>query len=190
MDLNNMDDVVTIIEGCKKEERQYQHILYKLTYSKMLKICMRYSKDTDEAKDLLQDGYLKIFSKLDSYNFSGPIEGWMRKIFVNNSIDYFNEKKKLRFTNENEYALMNFKDDSDTILESLNEDIITAEKLIELLQELTPVYRTIFNMYYIEDLSHKEISEILNISIGTSKSNVARAKVNLKNLYLEKYEKK
>lgn len=187
MDLNNKDDVKKIVDGCAKGDRNSQHLLYKATYGKMLGVCMRYSNDINEAKDLLHDGFIKVFEKIPSFKNIGSIEAWMRKLIINNNLDYLKNKKKTNFSNNSEVILNSLHDDYDDDLEIINEKNISAEKLIELIQELSPVYRTIFNLYYIEELAHKDISKMLNISIGTSKSNLARAKSNLKNLYIKKY---
>ncbi|MDR2010523.1 MAG: sigma-70 family RNA polymerase sigma factor [Bacteroidales bacterium] len=187
MDLKNREDVRKIVQGCVRGDRNSQHLLYKMTYGKMLGVCMRYSSDINEAKDLLHDGYLKVFEKISTFKNTGHIESWMKTLIVNNNLDYIKSKNKINFNEYSENFIDNIKDDTDEVLEQINETDISAERLVELIQELSPVYRTIFNLYYIEDLSHKEIAEMLNISIGTSKSNLARAKNNLKNLYIQKY---
>ncbi len=191
MDLKNKEDVEAIVEGCKKNDRQYQHLLYKLSYSKMLNVCMRYGKDIEEAKDMLQEGYLRVYGNIASYNYSGSFEGWLTRVFVNSNISQIN-KKKIKFTENEDYVINNIIEEeeqvADNFLGSINESTISPDKLVELIQELSPNYRCVFNLYYIEDLSHKEIAEKLNISVGTSKSNLARAKVNLKNLFLSKYK--
>ncbi len=187
MDLKNKEDVRIIVEGCASGDRSCQHLLYKLTYGKMLGICMRYSSNIDEAKDFLHDGYLKVFDKISSFKYTGPIEAWMTKLIVNNNLDYIKNKNKNRFSEHSDIIIDNINDNSEEVLEKIEETRLNAKRLIELLQELSPVYRTIFNLYYVEEFSHKEIAEKLNISIGTSKSNLARAKSNLKNLYVQKY---
>ena len=187
MDLNNKEDVKKIVDGCTKGDRNSQHQLYKMTYGKMLGVCMRYSADINEAKDLLHDGYIKVFEKISTFKNIGSLEAWIKRLIINNNLDYLKSKKRTNFSENSDAILESLKDDSDDVLEQVNETNITAEKLIELIQELSPVYRTIFNLYYVEDFSHKEIADMLNINIGTSKSNLARAKVNLKNLYIQKY---
>lgn len=125
------------------------------------------------------------------YNYSGSFEGWLTRVFVNSNISQIN-KKKIKFTENEDYVINNIIEEeeqvADNFLGSINESTISPDKLVELIQELSPNYRCVFNLYYIEDLSHKEIAEKLNISVGTSKSNLARAKVNLKNLFLSKYK--
>ena len=187
MDLNNKDDVIKIINGCKNNDREYQHLLYKLTFQAMFKICLRYSQDRDEAKDLLQESFLKIYAKISDYNFEGSFEGWLKRIVINNAITYLKKKEKYV---EKEYVINNLTDDTedaDEVLETLNKQNMQAENLLELLHELPPAFRSVFNLYYLEDFSHKEIAQKLNISEGSSKSNLHRAKMILKNSYLTKY---
>jgi RNA polymerase sigma-70 factor (ECF subfamily) len=153
----------------------------------MYKICLRYSNDSDDAMDMLQEGYLKIFSKIALYTFDGSFEGWLKRIIINNNLDILKLRKDTLF-NHNEYEIKNYTDDEDDdVLERINENNITAEKLLELIQELAPVYRVIFNLFYLENLTHKAIAEKLNISVGASKSSLKRAKESLKKLYLTKY---
>ena len=150
----------------------------------MLGVCMRYASDIHEAQDILHDGYMKIYSKLGNYEYKGSFEGWIRRIIVNNAIDFIRNKKDF-ITNIGE----------DTNIENIDEDLddvegkkivqMKAEVIIKLIQDLSPAYRTVFNLYVIEEYSHKEIAEQLNISIGTSKSNLAKAKIKLQKLFEE-----
>jgi len=187
MDLSNQDDVKTIVEGCIKGDRNSQHLLYKATYGKMLGTCMRYASDMDEAKDFLHDGFIKVFEKVKYFKHTGSFEGWVRRIIVNNTIDCLRKKNKMQFNSDSDYSLLNLTDNSKEGLEKLNQTNLSAARIIEMIQELSPAYKTVFNLYVIEEYSHKEIAEILGISIGTSKSNLAKAKMKLKNFYIEKY---
>jgi len=186
MDFSNTDYVKLIVDGCAKGNRECQQTLYKATYGKMMALCMRYAKDKDEAKDYLHDGFIKVFEKIKDFKHTGSIEGWIRRILVNNIIDCIRKKSKVGF-NDAETSLVNLTDDSEEDKEKINMINITASKIIELIQELSPAYKTVFNLYVIEEYSHKEIAEMLNISIGTSKSNLAKAKGKLKSMYIEKY---
>lgn len=187
MDLSNQDDVKMIVDGCIKGDRNSQHLLYKATYGKMLGTCMRYACNTDEAKDFLHDGFIKVFEKVKYFKHTGSFEGWIRRIIVNNTIDCLRKKNKMQFNSDSDYTLLNITDNSDESLEKLNQTNLDAARIIEMIQELSPAYKAVFNLYVIEEYSHKEIAEILNISIGTSKSNLAKAKMKLRNLYIEKY---
>ncbi len=187
MNLSNQDDVKMIVEGCIRGDRDSQHLLYKATYGKMLGTCMRYAANTEEAKDFLHDGYIKVFEKIKYFKHTGSFEGWIRRIIVNNTIDSIRKKNRMQYNTGTDNALVNITDDTTKDTEKLNKITLSAARLIELIQDLTPAYRTVFNLYVIEDYPHKEIAEMLNISIGTSKSNLAKAKMKLKKLYIDKY---
>ncbi len=187
MDLSNRRSVGKLIKACVNGERKSQQILYQSFYGKMLGICTRYANDINEAKDILQDGFIKVFIKLNTFENKGSLEGWVRRIVINNAIDHVRKKKDF---------LVNF-DDEETIFENVKNGYydefepekysdLKAEKIIKLVQKLSPAYRIVFNMFVIENYSHKEISEKLNISVGSSKSNLAKAKLKLKEL-IKKY---
>ena len=186
LDINNADDAMKIVEGCVKNDRQCQQILYNQTFTKMIGACLRYSSDYDEAMDFVQDGYIKVFNKIGSYKPTGSLVSWIKQIIVNNLIDSLRKKSKFQFSDINDVQIDNT-DDSDEILERIAEKERNASRIVELLQELTPAYRTVFNMYVVEELSHEEIAERLGISVGTSKSNLAKAKMRLKQMFINKY---
>lgn len=187
MNLSDPEDVKLIVDGCIRGDREYQQLLYKQTYGRMLGLCLRYAEDKDEAKDFLHEGYLKVFEKIKHFKHTGSIEGWIRRIIVNNTIDCIRKKNKMSFNSDSDISLANLTDDSDNDLDKLQMVNISAERIIGLIQELSPAYKTVFNLFVIEDYSHKEIAEMLNISIGTSKSNLSKAKEKLKNMFIEKY---
>ena len=164
-----------LIKGCIEENRQLQEILYKRFSPKMYGICVRYAGNTDDAQDLLQEGFIKVFKNLKKFRGDGSFEGWIRRIFVNTSIEHFRKKVKLYAVTEIQEVSIEDKDWN--VLDNL------AEKdIISMIQELSPGYRTVFNMHVIEGYSHKEIAEILRINEGTSKSQLARAKTVLKKM--------
>ncbi|MBN2670009.1 MAG: sigma-70 family RNA polymerase sigma factor [Bacteroidales bacterium] len=183
MNLSDPKDIKEVIDGCIKGNRKYQEILHKSFYSKMLVACLRYASHRAEAEDLLHDGFIKVYQKLSHYNYQGSFEGWIRRIIVNNSIDYLRKKKEftIDFDGENEY-LLNKYDDHEDVHEEIRLTNYKAQQIIEAIQQLTPAYKAVFNMYVLEDLSHKEIAEELGISIGTSKSNLSKAKVKIKEI--------
>lgn len=176
MDLSNKKHVEKLIADCIKGNSVSQQKLYKAFYGKMLVLCMRYTANKQEAQDLLHEGYLKVFTKLPTFNNKGSLEGWIRRIIVNNAIDFVRRKKDVFFINEEEANLSNFKDDFDDDFEEQELAKTKAEKVLELVQKLSPAYKTVFSMYVIDGYKHKEIAEELNISIGSSKSNLAKAK--------------
>lgn len=141
---------------------------------KMFGVCMRYANDADEAKDILQDGFVKVFTNLHKFNNTGSLEGWIRRIIINTALERFRDKNYL-FAVNMEAGYEKGDKEYDHILSELS-----ANDLLKLIQELSPQYRTVFNLYAIEGYSHKEISEKLNIKEGTSKSNLSRAREILK----------
>lgn len=150
---------------------------------------MRYTKDRDTAEEVLQNGFIKVFEKLDTYDDKGSFEGWIRRIMANTAIDAIRKSKKDPLLSDDDSK---FKDDSlDRLTE--NEEIsfteIKAELAMEAISRLSPAYKAVFNLYVFEGYKHKEIAEILNISEGTSKSNYAKAKANLQSILKEKFMK-
>jgi len=159
-----------LIKGCVSGDRRMQELLYKKFSPKMYAICLRYAGNTDDAQDLLQEGFIKIYKNLEKFRNEGSFEGWMRRVFVNTSIEHFRRKVNLNSITENEEK--GIEDSTWNVLDSL------AEKdIIQLIQELSNGYRTVFNLYVVEGYSHKEIGDMLGISEGTSKSQLARAKM-------------
>jgi RNA polymerase sigma-70 factor (ECF subfamily) len=147
-------------------------------------ICLRYGSDYDEAQDILQEGFIKLFKSLEKYEFKGSFEGWVKRIFVNNSIDYIRKKKQysISLDETNEYLI------ADNVEEIEDNDFvkIKAQEILLALQKLSPVYRMTFNMYVLEGMTHKEIAQRLGISEGTSKSNLSRARKKIKEILLKK----
>lgn len=184
MDLSNKAAVSRLIEGCLRGDRKSQHYLYKSFYGKMLAVCYRYAGSAEEARDLLHDGFIKVFQKLGSFKNVGSFEGWIRRIMVNNAIDHIRKRKDFIFSQDRE-GLEKLEGEADSSLD--DELYLQAEAavLLRLLQKLSPAYRTVFSMYVIEEYQHKEIAEELGISVGTSKSNLAKAKQKLRALYLK-----
>jgi len=180
-----LENLKELVEACIRKERKAQHRFFELYYGKMMSVCLRYIKDRDSAQEVLQDGFIKVFDKLDLFDFRGSIEGWMRRIFSNTAIDAIRKAKRNPFLSENDN---DFKDPGVNQMEE-KEDLETLQlsyqKAMDSVDQLSPAYRTVFNLYVFEEYSHKEIAEILGISEGTSKSNLAKARMNLQKM-LEK----
>lgn len=150
----------------------------------MKAVCLRYANNVDEAKDILQEGFIRVFTQLDRYNGKGSFEGWMRRIMVNLSIDYYRKKKHFSTIEiENNLQLADDMDDLPDKGESQYD--FEPHEIIEAMQHLSPVYRTVFNLYVFEEFTHQDIADKLGISIGTSKSNYAKAKKNMKKILLK-----
>lgn len=185
--VENKEQLKEVIEGCVKNDRRAQEQLFKLFYGKMLAVCLRYTSDMDTAQEVLQEGFIKIFDKLDGFDYKGSLEGWIRRIIANTAIDFIRKNKKspLLTDNDNDFKL----GASDPMIEQEEIEFtgIKAEIAMDAIQQLTPAYRAVFNLYVLEDYSHKEIGEILGISEGTSKSNLSKAKMNLQKILNEKF---
>jgi RNA polymerase sigma-70 factor (ECF subfamily) len=175
-----LKDLKKIIDKCVSGDARAQTELYRLFAPKMFGICLRYAKDSTEAEDNLQEGFVKVFTYIKGFKHQGSFEGWMRRIMVNVSLEKY-RKQHLMYPVEDVgvYEKQNF---SNEIL-----DKITAEELVEVIQQLSPRYRMVFNLYVMEGMNHQEISKEMNISVGTSKSNLARARDILKNKVRELY---
>lgn len=167
-----------IIEGCVRGDRKCQQIIYEKFYGKMLGACMRYSKDREEAKDILQDGFMKVFLNIKQYGGSGSFEGWIRKIIVNTAIDFIRKSKNMIQFADSDHAA----ESTEEITEEENKEYIniSTTEIMEAVQQLPASYRTVFNMFVVDGFSHKEIAEQLGISVGTTKSNLSKAKMSLK----------
>lgn len=169
-----------IIEGCIRGDRRSQQQLYEAFYGKMMAVCLRYAKDDDIAQDVCQEAFLKVFNKLDKFEDRGSLEGWIRRIMVTTSIDYIRRDKNNIADVEIEKVI---EDESNNPLEEQDDSIfdgLSFDVIKDYMQRLTPAYRSVFNLYVIEEYSHKEIASMLGISVGTSKSNLAKAKRNLR----------
>ena len=172
-----------LITGCIEGNRRMQEILYSRFSAKMYGVCLRYASNAAEAEDILQEGFIKIFKKIDTFRSEGSFEGWVRRIFVNTAIEHFRRRKYLTPVTEKEENTIEGKYIS--VLDELAE-----QDILNLVQELSPGYRTVFNMYVVEGYTHKEIGDILGISEGTSKSQLSRAKVILQDMvrtYIDKH---
>jgi RNA polymerase sigma factor (sigma-70 family) len=159
-----------IIEGCKKNDNRAQEALFNLFADEMFAVCLYYSPNHPEAEDTLHDGFLKVFQNIGTLKGDGALKGWIRRILINTALEKYRKKSPM-------YVLDN--EDYTDVQDNLNQDVISnisADDLIELIQELSPQYRLVFNLYALEGFSHKEIADKLNISEGTSKSNLARAR--------------
>ncbi len=172
-----------IIEGCRKGKPESQEKLYQLVAPGMYAVCLQYASDEDEAKDIMQDGFIKVFRKMDQYRGTGSLEGWIRRIIVNTALEKLRKSRHLGKLEEHEG------DDSLTEEPDVYGEL-EAEELLELIRELSPRYRAVFNLYAIEGYTHQEISEMLSISEGTSKSNLSRARTLLQSRIQEKYSEK
>lgn len=187
MDLKNQKEIKKVIDGCIKGKIEDQEQLFKTFYSEMMTVCSRYVNRNEDAKDLLQEGFIKIFDKIDRYSFEGSLFGWVKRIMVNNAIDHYRK-------NKNKFSLSDTYINAENIAAEEDNDHhifeeISSEELLEMIQELSPSYRTVFNLFVMEDFSHAEIAEELGISEGASKSNLSKARMNLRQMISAKLKK-
>jgi len=167
-----------LIHDCKKNDTNAQSDLYKLFSSKLFALCLKYSRTRVEAEDNLQDAFVTIFKKIVQYKNKGSFEGWLKRITINTALQHYRHEGVLDIINENEIE--------DVIVE-IDEGKISLDFLLKSIQELPDRYRLVFNLYVLDGYSHKEIADMLNISLGTSKSNLSRARLNLKDK-VEQYQ--
>jgi RNA polymerase sigma factor (sigma-70 family) len=166
-----------LIKGCLKNDRKSQRNLYQHFYAYGLSICLRYSDNRDEAVELLNEAFMKTFMNLKKFDLSKSFTPWLRKILINTCINNF-RKKKIGFTTE----LGNNHD------RQVSEDILSGisyQEILGMIRKLSPAYRAVFNLYVIEGYKHEEIAKMLDISVGTSKSNLAKAKMNMRTILRE-----
>jgi RNA polymerase sigma factor (sigma-70 family) len=170
-----------IIQACVRKESWAQKKIYEDFHNGMLAICMRYASNSDDALDILHEGFLKVFLNIHRYEIGTMLGAWIRRIMVNTAIDYYRKETK-RMTSSLEEAK--------TVTLNSNSPIQTlaVEEVMKAVQKLSPIYRSVFNLYVIEGFSHKEISKTLNITESTSRSNLVKARNKLKS-FLTDYER-
>lgn len=161
-----------LIKNCINQDAQAQSQLYKQYASKLFSLCLKYSKNYVEAEDNLHDAFITVFSKIDQYNNKGSFEGWLKRIAINTSLQRYREDVGV-------YDIVNEGNIEDVSVD-FNDDNMNIDFLLRIIQELPDRYRLVFNLYVLDGYSHVEISELINISTGTSKSNLARARMILK----------
>jgi RNA polymerase sigma-70 factor (ECF subfamily) len=185
--LEQQKELKTIVEACLRGERRAQERLFQTYYGKMLAVCMRYLSDRDSAQEILQVSFLKVFDKLEFFDFTGSLEGWIRRIVTNTAIDHLRKAKKDPFLSDQDNDFVTGSSDPMVESEQIALLDLKAQVAIEAIGKLSPAYRAVFSLYVIEEHTHKEIAEILGISEGTSKSNLAKAKMNLQRLLKEQF---
>ena len=167
------------LTACMNNERWAQELLYKDFYPTMLPLCQRYATNREDALDIMHEGFIKVFKHIHKYQFGTSLNAWIKRIMINTAIDYY--RKQVRRRTEDLNAAFHVKSKDPNAI-----NFLSAEEIIDCLQELSPSYRAIFNLYVMEGYSHREISERLNISESTSRSNLVKARGKLKALLLAK----
>lgn len=178
-----------LVEGCKKGSRLAQEEVFKSMYGRLKGVCMRYADDADEAEDIVQNGFIKVFKSIENYKGDGSFEGWIKRIVINTAIDNYRRKKVKPVVVDSDMTDRlgdDMEDESDE--ESVYEQV-PIHAVMDAVQELSPAYRTVFNLYVMEGYNHNEIAEMLDISVGTSKSNLSKARLNLRKILKPLIEK-
>ena len=197
-----MTDLKEIIAGIKKRKRSSQKELFHRYAPLMRAICVRYTGCYDDAEDLVQEGFIKVFTKIDQYKEKGSFEGWMKRVFINTAINYIKREKDIIFhydlndTNMGNNQSLNNNEEYYNKEANIKEYDFTEEEILSIINKLPDGYKFVFNLYAIEQLKHKEIAVLLNISPSTSKSQLNRARKSIQNSLFElaeakeKYKKK
>ncbi len=185
--LEHNNKITTLLHGCKGNDRNSQKELYYLLRSFAMKICYRYTERFEEAEEIMNEGFVKLFKNIHQFDEERQpdmllsLKGWFKKILVNTCIDHYRKKQSSvnghMLTSESE----NIRDHSETGV-----DVLSYKEIIEAVRLLSPAYRTVFNLFVIEGLSHEDISKKLGISVGASKSNLSKARENLRKILLNK----
>ena len=179
--ISKMPDALTtdrlqmLLEGCLRGDRKSQELLYKQFYGYAMSICMRYARGRDEALEILNDGFLKVFTRTAQYDSERSFKGWLRRIMINTALDYYRQQVK-------HYHHQDVEEAQAAPVEATAIGDLSHEELIGMIARLTPAYRLVFNLYGIDGYTHEEIAQQLGISSGTSKSNLARARMHLKEM--------
>lgn len=171
-----------LAKGCQKGDPKAQKQLFDRMSSRMLGVCARYADSVEEAEDILQEGFIKVFRRIESYTGQGSLEGWVRKVMVNTALDHLRKNRAFRHPVDLDTVQIELATE-EYVIESMN-----AKDLLKLIRSLPKGFRTVFNLYAIEGYAHKEIAEQLGITESTSKSQYSRAKVHLQKL-IEQTEK-
>jgi len=161
-----------LINKCKRKDIKAQSEIYQLFSGKLFALCLKYSRNYQEAQDNLQNGFIIIFDKIEQYNYKGSFEGWLKRIIINTALQTYREKNVLNLVTE---------EIPEEVEIEIDEEQVSLDFLLKLIQELPDRYRMVFNLYVLDGYPHKEIANMLSISEGTSKSNLSRARVILRN---------
>ncbi|MCF2489818.1 RNA polymerase sigma factor [Dyadobacter sp. CY347] len=167
--------LIELLDGCLQKNRRSQELLYKQFYGYAMSICLRYTRSREEAKEILNDGFFKVFTKLDTFDSSRSFKTWLSRIMINTALDHYRQEIRRDVFDDVEVA--------DNV--AIDETVISKlahEELMELIQKLTPAYRVVFSLSVIDGYTHEEIADQLNISVGASKSNLSRAREKLREM--------
>ena len=165
-----------IIRRCKRGDRKAQEAVYNLLAGKMFAVCLRYSPNYEDARDLLHDGFVTVFTKIGQFHHGGSFEGWVRRIFVNHAMERYRNDTKLLLVDEVDENNLHFAAPGDEEVDEWGAYRLSEAELLAMIDELPPQYKVVFNLYVIDGLSHRDIAEKLGISESASRSNLLRAR--------------
>jgi RNA polymerase sigma-70 factor (ECF subfamily) len=194
--LRENEELIQVINGCIQAKRESQKIFYKKFYGFSMAICMRYCATKDDASEVVNDGFIKIFRNLSLFiprhhQLEASLMGWMKSIIIHTAIDHFRKQNRKHFSSDFT-EIETSESESDNSESSI--DRMSYKEILAVVERLTPMYRTVFNLYVIDGYKHEDIAKTLNISIGTSKSNLSKARLNIQKMLKEAqhnyYEKK
>lgn len=177
--MSDLESDKVLANGCLEGDIMSQRKLYARFAGKMMGICLRYASCEAEAEDLLQEGFIKVFGKLEMWTGKGPLGGWIRMIIINTALEHYRKNKNLRLTTDLDEVDKQSVPNDDAI------ELMAAAELLQKIQQLPDGYRMVFNLYAIEGYTHKEIGDMLNISLNTSKSQFSRARAILRKIILD-----
>ena len=179
-------ELLAQIDGCRQGESKSQRWIFERYYRVMFGVCMRYVSDKDAVQDVVQDGFLKVFTNIEGYTSKGSFEGWMRRIMVNTSIDAIRRRKATGLVLGDEKSFEDVVDEGEEFEITDDDYAFTVSDVQEAMAKLTPMYRAVFNLYVFDNMTHQEIAIKLGVSVGTSKSNLAKARRNLRKILTRK----
>ena len=183
-----------LVRGCSERSAKHYHLLFDRYYGKMFNVCRRYAKNHEEAQDMVQEGFIRVYKNILQYKGEGSFEGWMRRVMVTTCINYYHKyhnKEMVEFIDNIHLAAV-AEDTENHVGFAINDakNNYDAERLLKLIQNLPPGYRMVFNLHAIEGYSHTEIAEKLHITESTSRSNLAKARQKLKQMILSPFAQK
>lgn len=178
------------IDGCRNQDRLSQKWIFEKYYRLMFGVCLRYTSDKDRVQDIVQEGFLKVFTNIEGYTSKGSFEGWIRRIMVNTAIDAIRKMKISPIELVDDFTIETHAEVDLLDVEDEEETNFSVHDILDAMNQLSPVYRAVFNMFVFDNLSHQEISNTLGISVGASKSNLAKAKRNVSSILLGQRQEK
>ncbi|HEX5625471.1 MAG TPA: sigma-70 family RNA polymerase sigma factor [Saprospiraceae bacterium] len=176
----NTPEVTAMIKACAAQDPLGQRRLFEFYYGYVKSICLRYTSKLEDCEEVMDDSFIKVFRNLDKYDFARPFKYWLRTVVVNTAIDFYRQNNRI-------IQAQSIEDYEEISMEDHHVERLSVEEILAVVQKLSPAYRTVFMMFVVDGYTHKEISEMLKITEGTSKSNLAKARIKLQDLLIREY---